>query len=247
MIQNFLNRNIESKKEQVGIAGFSLFARVREVTNFKSQAPVTYLEDGSPVQDHIINDPITLTIEGVVGDIYIERSPLEKRLNKINALIGKTTQFLPQRTISAIQKTNAAINKFRDRVRKIESAVQAGTSILGFTSPTKPPQEAFLDLMEASFEGKQLVKVEMRYRTYEEMRITDLSLSKLAESDAVSFSLTAVKIRKVQPVYAENSELKKSPSGGVAGQTAGQADKGAQAPKPPQQSLLSRGAGIFQR
>lgn len=247
MIQNFLNRNIETKKEQVGIAGFSLFARVREVTNFKSQAPVTYLEDGSPVQDHIINDPITLTIEGVVGDIYIEKSPLEKRLNQISALIGKTTQFLPQRTVSAIQKANAAINKFRDKVRKIESAVQAGTSILGFTSPTKPPQEAFLDLMEASFEGKQLVKIEMRYRTYEEMRITDLSLSKSAESDAVNFTLTAVKIRKVQPVYAENTQLKKAPSGGLGGQASPQANKGAQAPKPPQDSLLTKGAKVFGR
>lgn len=241
MIQDFLNRQIETKKDRVGIAGFTLFARVRDTTNYKSQAPTTYLEDGSPIQDHIINEPLILTIEGNVGDIYIEKTAIEKRVNRVNELIGQTSIYLPRRTQSAIQKANALVNTVRDKVRQIDRAIKTGSIVLGFESPTKPPQEAFVDLMEALYEGKALVSIDMNYRTFDMMRITDLMITKDATNSALSFNITAQKIRTVQPVYRQFTPLKKNPAASVSAQTSAQSDKGAQAGKRPNESLLTQG------
>ena len=35
-------------------------------------APENYVEDGSVINDHIINDPITLSISGEVADIHLK-------------------------------------------------------------------------------------------------------------------------------------------------------------------------------
>lgn len=228
MIESAINRRIESKKDRVGIAGFTLFARTRDVTNYKSQAPTAYLEDGSPVQDHIINDPLTLTIGGVVGDMYIEKTAVEARANKINETIGQTSVYLPKWSQSAIQQANALANKVRDKARQVDNAIRVGSMVLGFQSPTKPPQEAFVDLMEAMHDSRALVKIEMGYRTYDMMRITDLVVTRDADNNALTFSLTAQKIRVVQPVYTQFSELKKSPAKGVKAQVSSKAEKGAQ-------------------
>lgn len=249
MIENFFKQQIETKKEGVGIGGFSIFARVREVTTYKSQAPTTYLEDGSAVQDHIINDPMTVTVEGVVGDIHLTASPIQSRLTPVNKLIGQTSSFLPQQSVAAVQRAQSVINTFQDRLRKYTSAANAGAEFLGLGSPIKPPQEAFLDAMEAAHESRQLIKIEMAYRTYDDMRITDLAVTKSAEDTALSFALTAVKIRKVAPVFTPNSVLKKSPAGGaVSVQTASKTNAGAQAGKDiatGERSLLARGLGVF--
>lgn len=244
MIQDFLNRRIETKKDRVGIAGFSLFARTRDVTNFKSLTPTSFLEDGSPVQEHIINEPLTLTIEGTVGDIFIEKTAIEKRVNRVNELIGQTSIYLPRRTQSAIQQANALVNSVRDKIRQIDRAIQVGSMVLGFESPSKPPQEAFIDLMEALHESKSLVQIEMNFRTYDMMRITDLSITKDANNNALTFSITAQKIRTVQPIYRQFTPQKKKPAASVAAQTSGQADKGAQAGKRPNQSLLQSGINL---
>lgn len=250
MIQEFLGRLVESKKQPVGIAGFRLFARTRDVTNYKSQAPTTYLEDGSPVQDHIVNDPLIVTIEGNVGDVYQEKSAFESGLNRVNELIGQTSIYLPVKTQSQIQKVNALINKTRDKIRQVQRVATVGTNIinaLGFGSPTKSNQENFVDMMEAIYNSKALVTLEMNYRTFEMMRITDLTITKDATDTALKFSITAQKIRTAQLVYKKNNNLKKRSSGKTSSQTAAQADKGAQAGKTPNRSLLSTATGFFTR
>ena len=250
MIQEFLGRLVESKKQPVGIAGFRLFARTRDVTNYKSQAPTTYLEDGSPVQDHIINDPLTITIEGNVGDVYQEKSAVETFKNKATSLLGQASQYLPAKTFAQLQKVNSLIDNVRDKVRKIQNAVRVGTNVLagfGIGSPTKSNQEKFVDLMEAIYNSKALVTIEMNYRTFEMMRITDLTITKDASDTALKFSITAQKIRTAQLVYKKNNKLKKKSAGGVASQTAAQSDKGAQAGKSPNASLLSTVTGFFRR
>jgi len=63
----------------------------------------------------------------------------------------------------------------------------------------------------------------------------------------LKFSITAQKIRTAQLVYKKNNNLKKKSAGGVASQTAAQSDKGAQAGKAPNASLLSTVTGFFRR
>lgn len=241
MIEDYLNRQIESKSQSIGIGGFKLFARVRETTNLKSRAPSTYLEDGSPVQEHIINEPLTIQIEGDVGDIYIEKTAIESQINDLNEVVGQAAQFLPQRTQSQIQQANAIVNTFRDKVREIDNAITVGKNVLGIQPSNESLQEQFFNAMEAYHNSKLLISIEMQYRNYFPMRITDLTIVKDASGTALRFNMTAQKIRFAEPIYILNSQYKKNPAGSVSGQTSGQEDKGAQTGKEPNPSLLTRG------
>jgi len=247
MIEALLNSQIETKSTDIGIGGFTLFARVRDVTSYTSSAPTTYLEDGSPIQDHIINDPLTISIDGVVGDVYIQKSAIEKQINQVNELLGQTEIYLPLRTQSQIQKVNALTSEFRDKVRQIDRLIDTGRSILSFGSQsnTKSNQEKFIDMMEAYHDAKALVVIDMPFRRLTQMRITDLSIVKDATSGAISFKLSAQKIRFTQPIYTLNGALRKKPSGGVANQTGGTSDKGGQSGATPSESLLSYGSRIL--
>ena len=248
MIQDLLNQQFETQTGEVGIGGFKAFARTRETTNYKSTAPTSYLEDGSPVQDHIINDPITISIDGSVGDVYIVKTGIESRINQINETLGKTGIYLPLKTQSQIQKSNALISEFRDRIRQVDRLIDTGRDIINFGSDSgvKTPQEQFIDMMEAYYESKTLVVIDMPFRRLTNMRITDLSVTRDADNNALTFKLSAQKIRFTQPIYRLNGELRKAPAGGVADQTGGLSDKGAQSGKQPSESILTTVTGWFQ-
>lgn len=240
-LTDIFNRAIETEKDEIGIAGFTLFARVRDVTDLKSSAPNSFVEDGSFINDHIINEPLTISIEGSVGDVFIRKTPIEAAVNRVNQAIGATEIFLPQRTLSQIQRVNDIVSDARDKVRQIDNAIAAGKNLLKFggQSTTKSDQEKFVDAMEALHYGKQLVSIDMPYRRHESMRITSTSITRDSTSAALSFKITAQKVRIAQPVYKLNAQLTKAPSAAIADQTGGQQDKGAQAGAEPSQSLLS--------
>lgn len=245
MIEDYLNRQIEPEREAVGVDGFKLFARLRETTSYKSRAPVTYLENGSPVQDHIINEPRTITIEGDVGDVYIEKTPIERGVNRVNEVIGQAAEYLPGRTTSQIQKLNGAVNTFRDKIRQIDRAIETGQQLLGDEQEDDTPQEKFIAAMEKAHDSKRLVTIQMAHKTMDMMRITDLSIVKDATGNALRFTLSAIKIRMAEPIYILNSEYKKNPAGSVEDQVGGQKDKGSQSGEEPERSLLDRVIGLF--
>lgn len=240
-ITSFLNHEIETQKDEIGIAGFTLFARVRDVTDLKSSAPSSFVEDGSFINDHIINEPLTISIEGSVGDVFIRKTPIEAEVNRANAAIGATEIFLPLRTQSQIQRVNNITSDARDKVRQIDNAIAAGENLLNFGSESgvKSDQELFLERMEKLHYEKQLVQIDMPFRRHEGMRITSTSITRDSQSAALSFKITAQKIRIAQPVYKLNAQLSKAPSAAVTDQTGGQQDKGAQTGAEPTQSLLS--------
>lgn len=240
MIEDLLNRQIDSKKQALGIGGFKLFARMRETTEFKSRAPTTYLENGSPVQDHIINEPLTISIEGDVGDVYIEKTAIESRVNRVNEILGQSAEYLPDRTISQIQKLNGAVNTFRDKIREIDRAVSTGKQILGLEQGGSTPQEQFIAFMEAFHDSKLVISIDMQYRSYYPMRITTLSIVKDSSGNALRFNMSAQKIRVAEPIYILNSEFKKNAAGSVSDQVGGQTDKGNQSGEEVEQSLLNR-------
>jgi hypothetical protein len=178
----------------------------------------------------------------VIGDVFIQKSAIEKLVNKTTSNVGKVISYTPKRTLSMVFKMAGIVNTVRDKIRVVDGAVKAGRDFLGYNSPIKPPQESFLDLMEQLHESKSLVKIDMPYRTYKDMRITDLSVTKNMDSRALSFSMTAQKIRIAKPVYTASAGLKPQPSKSV--QVSAKKNQGAQAGKPPSSSVLKSIAGL---
>lgn len=248
-VMDFINgRRDPDELEQVGIGGFRLFAQVSQTYKQTSQVPTTYVEDGSPVNDHIILEPLTVTVQGNVSDINIQPRERSEQAARLQAEIGNIAQYAPARTQAQISIVNGIINQAADKVREIDAALDAGEQALDFFSgnedeESKSIQEQFIDAMDALHYGKQLITIDGEYRSYKSMVITSFENTKDNQTDSMTFSLTAQQFRRAEIRLLELAAP--NPSDGLDGQTDPNKDKGAQEGASPSQSLLSTGLELF--
>ena len=222
-----------SSVEEIGIGGFTLFARVSDQTQYSTASPTSVVEDGSYIGDQLINAPIKLTISGDVADVFFNEPPKPRSESRLPT-VGKTTSFLPARTPSQIQRVAKILDSAGDRRREINEKISLGSNAgdyVGNKSGGKPLREQFVDFIESIHYGKQLVKISMPYRTHDSMAINDVTITRDNQRQALTFTLTAQKFRIAKTLYSDVSRFYKNPAPSVKSQTGGTADKGVQSPK----------------
>jgi hypothetical protein len=238
---DFLNRQIDSAPvEEIGIGGFTLLARVRETTNHTADAPVTYLEDGSHVEDHIILNPIELQIEGSVSDVHVKKSALADIVTRYLPAVGLISGYVPDRTASQIQRAVQIAVDASDKIREADRVLEDGKQILSLFNPTtseKGLREQFLDSLDALYYGKQLVGIDMPFRRYDKMLITSRSIVRDNQQVALSFRISARQIRFAETVFNASSAIK-SPSFGLNGQADSESSQGTQEGQAVDRSLV---------
>lgn len=237
MIREFVagqNRALESSTlEEIGIGGFTLFARVNDSTNYQTQAPTSVVEDGTYLGDHLINAPIRLNISGDVSDVFVN-APVQSLSAKRLPTVGQVVSLLPTRTTSQAQRVNRIINTAMDRYRQIDNAIKQGQNVFnlaGNKASGKPIREQFVDFIEAIHYGKQLVSISMPFRLHDSMAITDVTITRDNQRNALTFSLTAQKFRIAKTVFTDISAFYRRPSPAVESQVAGVSNKGVQSPE----------------
>lgn len=222
-----------SSTEEVGIGGFTFFARVSDSTTYATQAPTAVVEDGTYIGDTLINEPIQITISGDVADIFVAekaRSQSEKRL----PTVGVVNSFKPGRTRSQAQRVARIIDSLDDRRREINERLGNGLAakqVTGSSATGKNYREQFIDFIESVHYGKQLVSISMPYRTHSDMAITSVVVTRDNQRKALTFSLTAQKFRIAKTLFVNASQFYRKPAPAVKSQTAGTADKGTQSPE----------------
>lgn len=222
-----------SSLEEVGIGGFTLFARVSDQTQYSTASPTSVVEDGSYIGDHLINAPIKLTINGDVADVFFNAPPPSRSESRLPT-VGKTTSFMPKRTPSQDQRAVRVTDTAGDRRRGINEQISLGTNsgeFIGNKSGSKPIREQFVDFIESLHYGKQLTTISMPFRNHESMAINDVVITRDNQRHALTFSLTAQKFRIAKTIYSDVSRFYKKPAPAVKSQTGGTKDKGVQSPK----------------
>lgn len=222
-------------KQQVGVGGFTMMARVNESSSLTSQAPTAYLEDGSFANDQIVLDPLRLEISGEVSDIYIERDEYAQDLTRLQAEIGNiSSKYAGAKTQAAIQRQNAIINDAADAARKVDQVIADGKQAASFLgnqdAQSKSNRESFIDAMEGIHYSRILVSIDMPFRQHTDMRITSFVHSRDNRSNAVKFKITAQKIRQAEVIFTDIDQFFKSPSEAMNKQTESVVDKGVQEP-----------------
>lgn len=245
----FINRHIDSKpKERVGIGGFWMLATVNESINMNSKIPTAWLEDGSAAQDHIVLDPTTITIDGEVSDIWIERNVAMEAITRTQAQIGTIATYLPTRTQSQVQKINAITNDATDKIREIERAYENGKQLAGFfgvSNAEKNIREQFIDHIESIHYGKVLISIETPYRVYDNMALPSIQINRDNQFEALTFKITAQKMRFADVVYADINEYFKKPGEGTEGKLESASGKGPQKPEEVDKSVLTAGKDML--
>lgn len=222
-----------SSLEEVGIGGFTLFARVNDQTQYSTASPTSVVEDGSYIGDHLINAPIKVTINGDVADVFYNAPPKSASESRLPT-VGKTSSFLPKRTPSQIQRVAKVVDSAGDRRREINEKISLGSNsgdFIGNKAGGKPIREQFVDFIESIHYGKQLTTISMPYRNHESMAINDVTITRDNQRKALTFSLTAQKFRIAKTIFSDVSRFYKKPAPSVKSQTGKTADKGVQSPK----------------
>lgn len=222
--------------KKVGIGGFSMFARVNESTDYPSQVPVDVLEDGSHASDDIINGPITVRISGIVADVYVDAKPNSSfGLLPDYSRVGEVIEYIPPKTQQQLQKINEIADRAEQQILQAKRLADKGAELFGLIgSPAegaaKGVREQFLDFIEGVWHGKQMISVEVNYRTHEDMALSGLTISTDNQTEETKFEATFVKVRFTQLTTAPIEQHFKSPSAAAKPKTAGVANKGAQTP-----------------
>jgi hypothetical protein len=220
--------------EEVGIGGFTFFARVNDQTDYTTDSPTSVVEDGSYIGDHLINAPIRLTISGDVADIFLPPTTTTSRSASRLPTVGKTTSFEPLRTASQLQWVRKIIDTAADRRRSIDELMTGGARVkqlTGNASGSKSYREQFIDFIESIHYGKQLVEISMPFRKHDNMAINSVSVTRDNQRNALTFSLTAQKFRIAKTLFVNASQFYRKPAPAVKSQTAGTSDKGVQSPE----------------
>lgn len=208
--------------QEVGIGGFRLFARTSEQVQRTAQAPTSALEDGALVSDHVIIDPMVITIQGTVADIYLEPRP-EDVVSRYSAKVGMISSFLPERQQAQLAQATMLATGARDAVRRVSDLIEAGgnaVEMFGDKSGEPPLRQQFLDFIEATFEGKAPITISTKYRDNEQMIILSLGITRGNEIEADQFSLTAQRVEFAALKYDDISEFWKAPAPEVKKQVA---------------------------
>ena len=229
---------------EIGIGGYRLFARVDDTTTYSSVVPVDVLEDGTSSSDDILNNPISISVNGVVGDLIIESTARSESLGRNFSAVGEITALLPAKSQQQIQRLSQIDNDLRDAALLAERAQRLVGNAYGFfnnsASTAKSQQEKFIEYMEAIHFSRLPIKLSTKYRDYDNMALSDLTVTSDNQTNDVTFTASFTEINYIQLVYVEVSENYSSPAGAVSGKTSDNADKGGQNPEEnTETSLLS--------
>ena len=228
---------------EIGIGGYRLFARVDDTTTYSSVVPVDVLEDGASVSDDILNNPISISVNGVVGDLVIGSHTDSPVVGRDFSLIGNITALLPAKSQQQIQRASQIDGDLRDAALLAERAQRLAGNAYGFfdnsASTAKSQQEKFIEYMETIHFSRLPVKLSTKYRDYDNMALTDLTTTCDNQTNDVTFSATFTEILYSQIAYVEISEGYSSPAKSVIGKVSENSDKGGQKPEELESSVIS--------
>jgi len=230
-IRDFINGQFkDDETEEVGIGGFTTAARLRENVKRTRDIPTTFLEDGTQLSDHIIRNPLSMSIEGVVSNVYRRSSPLLERIRETEAVVGAVGLYLPARTQSQLSRLaglTADVQGLIDRADQLLKTRQTVADFLGFTgSEGKTNVERFIDFIEGAFYSDVLIRIDAPFRTYRNMALTSIDHTRDSTTDSLKFNLEVREVRIAESIFVKRAAA--NPASGNKGQQESETDKGVQ-------------------
>lgn len=250
-IRNITRSKLKSFKKddrsKVGIGGYTLDVRISENYQYTSDVPENPVEDGSVVNDHIINKPIQISLDGEVADI---KKSVDFLPQGLETLIDKTGDILMnvspiQRTVQQLEKIDKQAKPIIEAYNDVTDLMKQGKEIYDFYAGRtgRTEQDNFFDFMDLVYSNKLLISIEMPFGVLENMRITSLSISKDNETDQrLRYKITAKEVRMAKTILLDTDIIKKyfpNPTRSSSTKTSSKENKGVQDGTTQKASFLS--------
>jgi len=209
-ISNIVNVN---DKENVGIGGFLVSARVEDNITKKQTLTTNPVENGVNISDHLIKDPLTISIAIDVSDIEIKpNNGVSSIVKRINQALPNVTTFLPKRTATQLTKVNNLVLQ----VEVLKNASNLFELFNKSTNETSPQKTTFL-FFEYLFESGQPIQVQTKHKLYENMILIS-NAERVTEQESTQFSLIFQQIVIAETQLIDAQQYFKKPSGQAADQ-----------------------------
>lgn len=228
----------DSELQPIGIGGFTMYVSLNETATKTATVTTNPVESGSNINDHIIKNPTTVSIEGEVADVFIKTQRTASTVQNIVPAVGIIQDYLPSRTQTQISKINGLISDVGDFVDKANKAIEKGEQLYNFfegIDADKPITSKFLEYFDTVYESNSIINIECIDKVFSDMAITSFTTSKIDKGN-YSFTITAQKIIKAETRLIQ---LVKNASGDAKSQGAALSDKGTQQAKPVDKSFAS--------
>lgn len=183
-----------------GIAGFKFHCPMREEVEMASEATDHYLDNNNPVQDHIIQKPITINLQGFQGDYFYSVNQIEDTLALITPTLSLVKQLLPELSAATKQiKSSSFFNKTNgysivDGV--LTTTIQNDVNFVDLFKlfqdlyKIKSAQTRAFFFLEALWKSKALMTVETTWKRYDNMVITNVKPIRDENLDITDFRVS---------------------------------------------------------
>lgn len=224
VIVNFLSNT--------GIAGFKFHIPQTEAIKLENDITDHYTETNSPIQDHIAQKPITITLTGLVGDYFYSVNQIEDKLARIVPTLTLVKEFIPKLSAAAAFLKSKKINTFNSLKSKIASKY-TGSETEAFklnasTTTVAASDFSYMDLFslfqqlyklksaqtrayiffECLWKARGLVTVETTWKRFNNMAVQSISVRRDNNADITDFSVTFKQISTVSTLTETLDEYK---------------------------------------
>lgn len=216
-----------------GISGWVFDIPTGESVTSKTSISKHYVESGSVITDHAVNEPDEITLSGLVGELVYRvpqgvegaLSEVASRLGAVNAFLGPLTQGATQKAAMVYAQASYVVNQAKAIAKRVSNVVDFFS---GDEATLTLQQKAYFEI-QALQKTVQLVWVLTPWNLHQNMLISQMTARQDAESsDYTDFSVTLqeARITKVKTttfdegiykaaIDAQNAEM--AENGKVAG------------------------------
>lgn len=194
-----------------GIGGFMFDVPEDDQLELNSDITDHFTEDNSYINDHIVNQPIEVTVSGFVGELVFTPpdglegvlSRLSSRLSVVDGFLGgylSQQQQSINRTVSQAEQAVANVNQFLDRAQNLIAFFD------GEDIEDSRQRQAF-NKLRALWGAQRIMTIQTPWTYLENMAITNITfLQDDVSEDRSDISVTLKQIRFASPIRKTNYE-----------------------------------------
>ena len=174
VLDELSNKFVVKPKTLHGINGFVFDYEGEEEVTWAAEITDHFIENNTPVQDHIGVKPLKMTLHGFVAELILKK-PQGSILGSLATIQGALTSvpaYLGNYTPGAVQKLQKITTAAQNTVNQIDSAASRLYSLVNlFTAPGSSRQTQAYNKLLALANKRQVMVVQTPWKTLDRMAI----------------------------------------------------------------------------
>ena len=195
-------------KTAEGIGGFLFDVPREDQVNLNIDVTDHFTENNSFINDHIVNQPITITLSGFQGELVFERpSGIAGAAQQIQNRLETVEAYLGERTPGAIQQAQDIVGQAQSAISTINQTLDRAQNVIGLLDGQEGPEETrqqrAYNQLNAFRLARTPVTVQTPWAYFNSMIITSLTFIQTEESQDysdISVSLKEFRVAETQTV-----------------------------------------------